>query len=65
MQDVTKEEVKQIGIEKVKACVHNDKFRISLNPNRIENQSFINDYRIDNKATKTKKNDFRTMIIIY
>lgn len=38
---ITKEEVKQI-LEKVKACVNNDKFRISLNPNRIENQSFIN-----------------------
>ena len=48
---ITKEEVKQI-LEKVKACVHNDKFRISLNPNRIENQSFINDYRLTTKQQK-------------
>ena len=48
---ITKEEVKQI-LEKVKACVHNDKFRISLNPNRIENQSFINDYRLTTKKQK-------------
>ena len=39
-------------LEKVKACVHNDKFRISLNPNRIENQSFINDYRLTTKQQK-------------
>ena len=48
---ITKEEVKQI-LEKVKACVNNDKFRISLNPNRIENQSFINDYRLTTKQQK-------------
>ena len=57
---ITKEEVKQI-LEKVKACVHNDKFRISLNPNRIENQSFINDYRLTTKQQKMEK----TMSISY
>ena len=50
---ITKEEVKQILEENGQSiCLHNDKFRISLNPNRIENQSFINDYRLTTKQQK-------------
>ena len=42
---ITKEEVIKI-LEKVKACVHKGLYRISLNPNRIENETFIDEYRL-------------------
>ncbi|MDB8791053.1 hypothetical protein PN398_09970 [Romboutsia sp. 1001216sp1] len=45
---ITKEEVNKI-IEKVKECVYNGLYKISINPNRIENETFINEYRLTTK----------------
>ena len=41
---ITKEEIVNI-LEKVKACVQKDLYRISINPNRKENEIFIDEYR--------------------
>ena len=48
---ITKEEIVNI-LEKVKACVHNDLYRISINPNRKENEIFIDEYRLTTKKQK-------------
>lgn len=49
--EITKEEVIEI-LEKVKACVHKGLFRISLNPNRIENEAFIDEYSLNTNKQK-------------
>lgn len=48
---ITEQEVTEI-LEKVKACVHKGLFRISLNPNRIENENFIDEYKLTTKKQK-------------
>lgn len=48
---ITKEEVIKI-LEEVKACVHKGLYRISLNPNRIENEAFIAEYRLTTEKQK-------------
>jgi hypothetical protein len=39
-------------LEKIKKCVRENKYSISLNGNRNENKEFIEDYRIDTKKEK-------------
>jgi len=48
---ITKQEVLEI-LEKVKACVQKGLYRISINSNRIENEIFIDEYRLTMKKQK-------------
>ena len=48
---ITKEEIVNI-LEKVKACVQKDLYIISINPNRKENEIFIDEYRLTTKKQK-------------
>lgn len=48
---ITKQEVVKI-LEKVKACVQKGLYRISINPNRKENEIFIDEYRLTTKKQK-------------
>lgn len=51
-QNYTKQEIDEI-LDKVKNCVYNNKYTISLNENRQENIDFINEYNIySNKQKK-------------
>ncbi len=48
---ITKEEIIEI-LNKVKACVDKGEFRISLNPNRVDNVFFIDEYRLTSEKQK-------------
>ena len=48
---ITKEEIIEI-LNKVKACVDKGEFRISLNQNRADNVSFIDEYRLTSEKQK-------------
>ena len=51
-QNYTKQEIDEI-LDKVKNCVYNNRYTISLNENRQENIDFINEYNIySNKQKK-------------
>ncbi len=50
-QKYTKKEVNEI-LKKIKDCINNNRYKISLNQNRLENRQFIFDYKIDNKLRK-------------
>lgn len=50
-QNYTKEEV-QVILNKIKECINDNQYVISLNNNRRENIQFINDYRLDEKKRK-------------
>ena len=51
-QTYTKQEIDEI-LDKVKNCVYNNRYTISLNENRQENIDFINEYNIySNKQKK-------------
>ena len=51
-QNYTKQEIDEI-LDKVKNCVYNNRYTISLNENRQENIYFINEYNIySNKQKK-------------
>ena len=51
-QNYTKQEIDEL-LDKVKNCVYNNKYTISLNENRQENIDFINEYNIySNKQKK-------------
>ena len=49
---ITKTTIVEI-LERVKACVHKGEFRISQNPNRIENITFIDEYRLTTEKQKS------------
>jgi len=51
-QNYSKQEIDEI-LDKVKNCVYNNRYTISLNENRQENIDFINEYNIySNKQKK-------------
>lgn len=50
-QDYTQEEI-DIILGKIKECVENNKYTISLNENRQENIQFIQDYNLDKSKQK-------------
>ena len=49
--EITKEAIIKI-LDKVKECVRNGRFRISQNPNRLDNINFINRYRLTSEVQK-------------
>ncbi|MDO5406040.1 MAG: hypothetical protein Q4F28_01765 [Eubacteriales bacterium] len=51
-QNYTKEEIDAV-LEKIKSCVHNNKYTIALNENRQENIEFINEYNIRSDKQKS------------
>lgn len=51
-QDYTREEIDAI-LEKIKSCVKNNRYTISLNENRQENIDFINEYNIRSDRQKS------------
>lgn len=50
-QEYTQEEITLI-LQKIKECVENNKYIISLNENRQENIQFINDYNLNSSKQK-------------
>ena len=50
-QNYTKQEIDEI-LDKVKKCVYNNRYTISLNENRQENIDFINEYNIYSNKQK-------------
>ncbi len=50
-QNYTKEEISAI-LAKIKDCIKNDRFTISLNENRQENINFIREYNIRSNIQK-------------
>ena len=50
-QNYSKQEINEI-IDKVKKCVYNNRYTISLNENRQENIDFINEYNIYSNKQK-------------
>ena len=50
-ENYTREEIDFI-LEKIKDCVNDNRYKISLNLNRQENIQLINEYRLDNKKQK-------------
>lgn len=50
-QSYTKEAI-ELVLKKIKSCIRNDRFFISLNENRKENINFINEYNVH--STKQK-----------
>jgi len=50
-QNYTQEEVDVI-LQKIKNCVNENRYKISLNENRQENIQLINEYRLDSKKQK-------------
>jgi hypothetical protein len=50
-QKYTKEEVEVI-LKKIKECINDNCYTISINGNRKENINFINEYRLDTKKQK-------------
>ena len=51
-QSYTREQIDDI-LDKIKSCVINDKYTISLNENRQENIDFINEYNIRSDKQKS------------
>lgn len=50
-QNYTREEI-NVVLDKIKSCVGNNKYTISLNENRQENMDFINEYNIRSNKQK-------------
>ncbi len=50
-RDYTKSEIDAV-LSRIKECVENDRFQVSMNENRQENISFINEYNLYHKKRK-------------
>lgn len=51
-QNYTREQIDAI-LDKIKDCVHNNKYTIAMNENRQENVNFINEYNIRSDKQKS------------